>query len=207
MQKQYQISHRLAQRAFLQMYQYALLATNHKDSLRPQMVHKKVHRTESETETTTTPKPFENRPGDEMSPEANMRAIIALRNAKEYSIVGENGQTQNMFDKLVIKEPLEFRNLSFSDHLQNIPYNETIFTKKMEEYFYKGLHLTFCRKRDDSLAIKENIERLPNFEEYKNKGSIQCSSRTKMPFFSSSVAVKLTSKLILAITLFLFYTC
>ncbi|XP_018561824.1 MOXD1 homolog 1 [Anoplophora glabripennis] len=164
-------------------------------------------KTESETETTTTPKPFENRPGDEMSPEANMRAIIALRNAKEYSIVGENGQTQNMFDKLVIKEPLEFRNLSFSDHLQNIPYNETIFTKKMEEYFYKGLHLTFCRKRDDSLAIKENIERLPNFEEYKNKGSIQCSSRTKMPFFSSSVAVKLTSKLILAITLFLFYTC
>lgn len=112
-----------------------------------------VSRTESEAEPTTTPKPFENRPGDEMSPEANMRAIMALKNAKEYSIVGENGQTQNIFDKLVIKEPLEFRNLTFTDHLQNIPYNETIFTKKMEEYFYKGLHLTFCRKRDDSLAI------------------------------------------------------
>lgn len=50
-------------------------------------------------------------------------------------------------------EPQEFRNKSFMSHLQNIPYNETILTKKMEEYFYNGLHMTFCRKRDDTLAI------------------------------------------------------
>ncbi|KAJ8966604.1 hypothetical protein NQ314_003434 [Rhamnusium bicolor] len=131
---------------------------------------------------TTTPKPFENKPGDEMSPEANMRAIMALRNAKEYSIEGDNGEGQSVFDKLVIKDPLEFRNLTFTDHLQNIPYNETIFTKKIEEYFYKGLHLTFCRKRDDSLAIKENIEKLPDFQEYEKRGkySVQLQNQNAL---------------------------
>lgn len=101
---------------------------------------------------------FSYQPGDEMSPEANRRAIIALQNARDYTIEGDNGDGQNsIFDKLIIKEPSEFRNKSFMTHLQNIPYNETLLTKKMEEYFYTGLHLTFCRKRDDSLAIVSTL--------------------------------------------------
>lgn len=134
---------------------------------------------------TITQKPFESRPGDEMSPEANLRAIMALKNAKEYSIEGETSD-QSVFEKLIIKEPSEFRNKTFMSHLQNIPYNETILTKKMEEYFYNGLHMTFCRKRDDSLAIKETIENLPRFEKYQNKENIQCSYKSKRAYTSSA---------------------
>lgn len=129
-----------------------------------------LNRMESEIVPSSTQKPFEVKPGDEMSPEAIQRAELALRNAKEYSIEGESVEN-NVFDKLIIKglfalyfiafllqidffiEPKEFRNKSFMTHLQNIPYTESILTKKMEEYFYKGLHMTFCRKRDDTLAI------------------------------------------------------
>lgn len=88
-----------------------------------------------------------------MSREANLKAVAALKNAKEYSIEGENSSGKNVFDKLVIKEPSEFKNLTFTDHLQHIPYNETLLTQQLEEHFYRGLHLTFCRKKDDSLAI------------------------------------------------------
>lgn len=108
---------------------------------------------EAENLPTTTSKPFVNKPGDELSPEANRRAIVALRNAKEYSIEGENSVGKNVFDKLIIKEPSEFKNRTLSDHLHRIPYNETLLTKQLEDYFYRGLHLTFCRKRDDSLAF------------------------------------------------------
>lgn len=108
---------------------------------------------ESDNVPSTTMKPFEIRPGDELSLEANLRAINALKNAKEYSIDGEQDITQNIFEKLIIKDPAEFRNKTFMEHLQDLPYNETIFTKKLEEFFYTGLHLTFCRKRDDTLAI------------------------------------------------------
>ncbi|KAG5898698.1 hypothetical protein JTB14_030648 [Gonioctena quinquepunctata] len=78
-----------------------------------------------------------------------------------------------------------------------MPYNEAVFTKKMEEYFYKGLHLTFCRKRDDSLVIKEDIVKLPEFQEYQNRENIQCSYRTKTPFTAASersTAAKLFSQ-------------
>lgn len=112
-----------------------------------------VRSVEAETLTTTTLKPFVNKPGDELSREANLKAVAALRNAKEYSIEGENSAGKNVFDKLVIKEPSEFKNITFTDHLQHIPYNETLLTKQLEEHFYRGLHLTFCRKKDDSLAI------------------------------------------------------
>lgn len=88
-----------------------------------------------------------------MSPEANRRAVVALQNARDYSIDLHSQHSRNLFDELIIKEPQEFQNKSFTTHLQNIPYYEPLLTKKMEEYFYTGLHLTFCRKRDDTLAI------------------------------------------------------
>jgi hypothetical protein len=112
---------------------------------------------ETETSPVTPPTPvkplFPYTPGDEMSPEANRRAIIALQNAKDYTIEGDSQEGQTLFDKLIIEEPDEFRNKSFMDHLQDIQFNESLITEKIEEYFYTSLHLTFCRKRDDSLAI------------------------------------------------------
>ncbi|KAF2880698.1 hypothetical protein ILUMI_25476, partial [Ignelater luminosus] len=92
------------------------------------------------------------RPGDENSIEANQKAIIALQNAREFT-EGDTSAGLGPLDRLIIKEPLEFQNKSFMSHLQSLPYNETLLTKRIEEYFYHGLHLTFCRKRDDSLAM------------------------------------------------------
>lgn len=88
-----------------------------------------------------------------MSPEANNRAIIALKNAKDYTIEGEYGGESGILEQLIIKEPLEYQNKTFMSHLQNLPFNENSVTKNIEKFFYTGLHLTFCRKRDDTPAI------------------------------------------------------
>ncbi|CAG9832084.1 unnamed protein product [Diabrotica balteata] len=131
---------------------------------------------------TSTLNPFITKPGDELSSEANHLAIVALKNAKDYVIEGYQDEWHAVFDKLVIKEPQEFRNLTFTEHLHNMPYNETIFTKTMEKYFYEGLHLTFCRKRDDTLAINELIVKLPEFQQYERRENIQCSYRSKTSY-------------------------
>ncbi|KAL1497332.1 hypothetical protein ABEB36_008314 [Hypothenemus hampei] len=144
---------------------------------------------EQQVATSSSEKPFEIHPGDEMSLEANLKAIKALQNAKEYRIEGEASEN-SVFERLVIKEPSEFSNKTFMSHLQNIPYNETLLTKKMEEYFYNGLHMTFCRKRDDSLAIKETIEKLPVFQAYENEENIQCSYKSKRAFISVAFQMK-----------------
>ncbi|RZC38667.1 MOXD1 -like 1 [Asbolus verrucosus] len=152
---------------------------------------------------------FAYKPGDEMSPEANRRAIIALQNAKDYTIEGDTYEGQTMFDKLVIKEPEEFRNKTFMDHLQDIPYNETLLTKKMEEYFYTGLHLTFCRKRDDSLAIKESVIQFPNFTTYSDReNQIQCSSKLKRsPSSSASMKSSFITTIILSVSTLTLIVC
>lgn len=80
-------------------------------------------------------------------------AKLAILNAEFYKIDGDTSGDSMPFEKLIIKEPLEFQNKTFMAHLESMPYKETLFTKKMEEYFHTGLHLTFCRKRDDTLAI------------------------------------------------------
>lgn len=114
------------------------------------------------SETSTTPPTvrtslFTYKPGDENSPEANARAILAIQNAKAYTIDGEVAGGATPFEKLIIKEPMEFQNKTFMAHLENMPYKEVLLTKKMEEYFHTGLHLTFCRKRDDTLAIVSEL--------------------------------------------------
>lgn len=156
--------------------------------------------------TTLQPPLFSYKPGDEHSPEANKKAILALQNAKDYTIESESSSwSTNILDNLIIKEPLEFRNKSFLAHLDALPYKEPIFTQKIEEYFYTGLHLTLCRKRDDTLAMKEKVERLPQFVPYINNDTkVQCSYKFKLPpnggsLFFLHVPIILISLLILKI--------
>ncbi|XP_044759194.1 MOXD1 homolog 1 [Coccinella septempunctata] len=160
--------------------------------------------TAQSTSTTTSPL-FGYSPGDEMSPEANRRAVVALQNARDYSIDLHSQQSRNLFDELIIKEPQEFQNKSFTTHLQNIPYSEPLLTKKMEEYFYTGLHLTFCRKRDDSLAIKETVEKFPNFSVYVNREKqSQCSYRNRKTVMVAGSSTSFRPNIILG---FLFIVC
>lgn len=58
----------------------------------------------------------------------------------------------NPFDRLVILDPYEFRNKTFRSHLDEIPWQEQLLTKRIEESLYAGQHLTFCKKKDYTLA-------------------------------------------------------
>lgn len=62
----------------------------------------------------------------------------------------------NLTGQLVIKEPAEFRNKTFIAHLNEIPWSEPLLTKRIEDTLYKGKHMTFCRKRDNTIAVVSN---------------------------------------------------
>lgn len=81
------------------------------------------------------------------------RHIQATQQQKWYTIEGEAMAADGPLGQLIIKEPAEFQNKTFMSHLNEIPWEEPLLTKRIEESFYKGQHLTFCRKRDDSLAL------------------------------------------------------
>jgi hypothetical protein len=105
------------------------------------------------TSTTTSAAPNfgDFSPASAMDPELNERAINALKNMKDYTVEVDN--SGGLFGELVIKEPMEFRNKSFMSHLYEHPWDERLLTQKIEESFYSGQHMVFCRKWDDTLAI------------------------------------------------------
>ncbi|XP_056643238.1 MOXD1 homolog 1 [Diorhabda sublineata] len=129
--------------------------------------------------TTTSP----NNQESKISPEVDKKV-------KKHLIDDQQSEWNIVFDKLVIKEPQEFRNLTFTEHLRNMPYNETVFTKTMEKYFYEGLHLTFCRKKHDSVDMNKQIVKLPEFQQYEKKENVQCSYRSKTIYTTHTVGAQ-----------------
>lgn len=77
---------------------------------------------------------------------------------KEFTVQTEDGaeHSAGLFGELVISEPDEFRNRSFTSHLVQIPWSEKLLTQQIEESLYSGKHMVFCRKHDDQLAIVSN---------------------------------------------------
>lgn len=61
----------------------------------------------------------------------------------------------------MIWEPPEFRNKSFMAHLNEMPWAEPLLTEQIEKTLYKGMHMTFCKKRDDTWGVVSIIYILP----------------------------------------------
>jgi len=101
---------------------------------------------------------FPTGPAGVLDEEANSRAISALKQMKEFTVQTEDGagHSAGLFGELVISEPDEFRNRSFTSHLVLLPWSEKLLTQRIEESLYAGKHMVFCRKHDDQLAIVSN---------------------------------------------------
>ena len=89
----------------------------------------------------------------------NQRAIMALRAKQGFSEGEGEGEPQavapwpstGMFGDLVIREPAQYRNKTFAEHLQTLPWTEYELSKIVEEAL-SSQHLGFCRLVDDQLA-------------------------------------------------------
>lgn len=87
--------------------------------------------------------------GREFDEQLNEAHISALKQMPDYTI--DEPEETNLFHDLVISEPLEFQNKTFSQHLLDLPWKE--ICQRAEEMFYYGSHMTFCRFENDSLAL------------------------------------------------------
>lgn len=96
-----------------------------------------------------SPKFPEPASGKEFDKQLNEAHISILKQMPEYTI--DEPEETNLFQALTISEPPEFRNKTFSQHLQDLPWKEIY--ERVEDTFYHGNHMTFCRLQNDSLAV------------------------------------------------------
>ncbi|KAL5275199.1 MOXD1 family protein [Megaselia abdita] len=73
---------------------------------------------------------------------------------------------ESLLNKLIISDPIEFHDRTFLSHLNQLPWSEPLFTKRVEQIMITGKHMTFCRVSNDSISIPSEIIRYPNYTTY-----------------------------------------
>ncbi|PBC27738.1 MOXD1-like protein [Apis cerana cerana] len=131
------------------------------------------------------------RPSEDIDEELIREAKSALRAVKDYTLEQDN---ENVFSRLIIEEPEEFRDpelrkycLSVSregrtlaEHMLALPWTEELLARAIEQNLYHGRHMTFCRKRDDKLALPADIQTFPNYTELPEVNETMCTEMAKL---------------------------
>ncbi|KAK9299586.1 hypothetical protein QLX08_007402 [Tetragonisca angustula] len=99
-------------------------------------------------------------------------AKSALMAMKDYTVENDN---DNVFSRLIIEEPEEFRGRTLAEHMLALPWTEELLARSIERSLYHGRHMTFCRKRDDKLALPSDIQTFPNFTALPETNETTCS--------------------------------
>ncbi|XP_076240540.1 MOXD1 homolog 1 [Calliopsis andreniformis] len=112
------------------------------------------------------------RPNEGNDEEIIKEALSALRAMRDYTVEHEN---DNVFTRLVIEEPPEFRGRTLAEHILALPWTEELLSRSIESSLYHGRHMTFCRKRDDKLALPADIQTFPNYTALPEVNETTCS--------------------------------
>lgn len=100
-----------------------------------------------------------------------------MRAVKDYTLEQDN---ENVFSRLIIEEPEEFRGRTLAEHMLALPWTEELLARAIEQNLYHGRHMTFCRKRDDKLALPADIQTFPNYTELPEANETMCTEMAKL---------------------------
>lgn len=145
----------------------------------------RIPRSTTTSTTTSITASFPTGATDALDEEANSKAISELQQMKEFTVEAEDGDAAGsggLFGELVISKPDEFQNRSFTSHLVELPWTEKLLTQRVEESFYAGEHMVFCRKHDDQLATPLSITTFPKFTELpedETKNNSHCEGKIR----------------------------
>ncbi|XP_031837806.2 MOXD1 homolog 1 [Nomia melanderi] len=112
------------------------------------------------------------RPGDVIDEDQIKVAKSALRAMRDYTVEHEN---DNVFTRLIIEDPAEFRGRTLAEHMLALPWTEELLSTSIERSLYHGRHMTFCRKRDDKLALPADIQTFPNYTALPEVNETMCA--------------------------------
>ncbi|XP_063985800.1 MOXD1 homolog 1 [Diachasmimorpha longicaudata] len=140
------------------------------------------------------------RPSEEVDEEIIKETETAIKAIKEFT---EQVTDDNVFARLVIEDPKEFRGRTLAEHMSALAWTDELLTRAIENRLYHGRHMTFCRKRDDKLAIPSDIQMFPNVTRLPEKNQTVCRERRMMSSGTISLYTVTTAFYIFALSLFL----
>ncbi|RVE51429.1 hypothetical protein evm_003984 [Chilo suppressalis] len=107
-----------------------------------------------------------------------LESDMQLKYSEETVMQGDD-QGVGLMKELIIREPAEFRNKTFMAHLNEMPWSESLLTEQIEKTLYKGMHMTFCKKRDDTWGAPIQIQNYPTYNELQTNETAEKSCHYK----------------------------
>ncbi|XP_017885001.1 MOXD1 homolog 1-like [Ceratina calcarata] len=133
------------------------------------------------------------RPGEAIDDDLLIKeAKSALRAMRDYTVEEDN---DNVFSRLIIEEPKEFRGRTLAEHLLALPWTEELLVRPIEQSLYHGRHMTFCRKRDDKLALPADIQTFPNYTALPEVNETTCTEKAMLSGTSTRLYLNLIALL------------
>ncbi|XP_033297183.1 MOXD1 homolog 1 [Bombus bifarius] len=137
------------------------------------------------------------RPSEEIDEELIREAKSALMAMRDYTVENEN---DNVFSRLIIEEPEEFRGRTLAEHMLALPWTEELLARSIEQSLYHGRHMTFCRKRDDKLALPADIQTFPNYTALPETNETTCSQMAMLSSASRTLYFDIVPLLTILVT-------
>ncbi|RLU27277.1 hypothetical protein DMN91_001078 [Ooceraea biroi] len=123
-----------------------------------------------------------------------INVTLAKETEQAFRKMRENHESDNVFTRLIIEEPEEFKGRTLAEHMLALPWTEELLARSIENSLYHGKHMTFCRKRDDRLALPADIQTFPNYTALPEANNTFC--KLKMKSGSSSIPLPLVINLV-----------
>ncbi|XP_018370412.1 PREDICTED: MOXD1 homolog 1 [Trachymyrmex cornetzi] len=120
-------------------------------------------------------------------------ALIAMKDHIEES------EDDNIFTRLIIEDPIEFRGRTFAEHMMLMQWKDDLLAKPVEYNLYHGEHMTFCRKRDDQLVLRPNILNFPNYTALQEINTCELKSDSSKVFYIHWINLIITVITLIAI--------
>ncbi|XP_017798632.1 PREDICTED: MOXD1 homolog 1 [Habropoda laboriosa] len=137
------------------------------------------------------------RASEEIDEDIIKEAKSALRAMRDYTVEHEN---DNVFSRLTIEDPEEFRGRTLAEHMLAMPWTEELLARSIEKSLYHGRHMTFCRKRDDKLALPADIQTFPNYTALPETNETTCSEMASLSVASRNSYMFLVAFVTILIT-------
>ncbi|XP_017761618.1 PREDICTED: MOXD1 homolog 1-like [Eufriesea mexicana] len=134
---------------------------------------------------------------EDVDEELIREAKSALRAMRDYTVEHDN---DNVFSRLIIEEPEEFKGRTLAEHMLALPWTEELLARSIEQSLYHGRHMTFCRKRDDKLALPADIQSFPNYTALPETNETTCSEMATLSGAWRSSSFSIVTFLTITIT-------
>lgn len=97
---------------------------------------------------------------------------------------------------------MEFHDRTFWSHLSQLPWNDPLFARRVEQIILTGRYMLFCRVVNDSIYVPTEIIKYPNFTSLAAPSNDLCPYQSYSELYGNKGITQTVSKALICFVVF-----